>query len=74
MHIALNMWRLTVLVLALCSVAASQSSPKTADELVGNVMDNCADTECVKSNVLRYLDNILNIHSDNARSYKVVLI
>lgn len=50
---------------------ANLTSPKSGDELVSNIIDNCADMGCVKSNVLSYLDNILNIRNDNERSYKV---
>lgn len=50
---------------------ANISTPKTGEELISTVMDNCADIGCVKTNVLNYLDNILNIQGDNARSYQV---
>lgn len=64
------MWRLIVLVVTCSAIAhANNSSPKTGDELVINVIDNCASIDCVKTNVLNYLDNILNIQSDNARSF-----
>ncbi|EFA10567.1 uncharacterized protein Osi20 [Tribolium castaneum] len=63
------MWRLTVVVLALGATAAQNVSPKSGDELVSSVLKNCADMDCVKTNVLGYLDNILKIDSD-ARSAK----
>lgn len=69
------MWRLITLVITFGAIAYGDvSSPKTGDELISNIMDNCAEMDCVKSNVLNYLDNILNIRSDNARNYKVEFV
>lgn len=67
------MWRFTLAVVALSAYANGQnfqnSSPRSGDELVSTVLDNCVDMSCVKQNVLGYLDNVLNIQSD--RNVKV---
>lgn len=66
------MWTFAFVVLALTAFANGQnqvSSPRSGDELVSTVLDNCADMTCVKQNVLGYLDNVLNIQSD--RNVKV---
>lgn len=66
------MWRLTAFVIACGAIAyANVSTPRTGDELVGSVLDNCAEIGCVKQNVLNYLDNVLNIQSDAGRSFQV---
>lgn len=67
------MWIFTLVVLALTAYANGQnfqnSSPRSGNDLVSTVLDNCVDMTCVKQNVLGYLDNMLNIQSD--RNVKV---
>ncbi|XP_019870355.2 uncharacterized protein LOC109598892 [Aethina tumida] len=57
------------LALVILGAAAAQYTPRSGDQLVSTVLDNCADIGCVKENVLGYLDNVLGIQSD-ARSAK----
>lgn len=54
-------------------VTGQTPSPKSGEELVTTVLNNCVEMACVKQNVLLYLDNLLNIQSD-ARNAKVVLL
>ena len=61
------MFRLSLLVVV---VGAAFATLKSGDELVSTVMTNCADMDCVKSDVLNYLDTVLNKQSD-ARKIKV---
>lgn len=61
------------LALVILGAAAAQYTPRSGDQLVSTVLDNCADIGCVKENVLGYLDNVLGIQSD-ARSAKVCSI
>lgn len=67
------MWIFALIVLALTAYTNGQnfqySSPRSGNELVSTVLDNCVDMTCVKQNVLGYLDNVLNIQSD--RNVKV---
>lgn len=45
----------------------------TGDELVSTVLTNCLDMSCVKSNVLTYLNTLLNVNQETeARSTKDV--
>ncbi|KAK9692584.1 Protein of unknown function (DUF1676) [Popillia japonica] len=61
------MFRLTLVAVVVISAYAT-GTPITGDELVGSVMRNCADMGCVKSEVLQYLDSLLNIQSESART------
>ncbi|GJQ71849.1 hypothetical protein Trydic_g11527 [Trypoxylus dichotomus] len=63
------MIRLTLVTVVLVSSYAT-GTPMTGDELVGSVVRNCAEMGCVKSEVLRYLDSLLSIQSESARSMK----
>ncbi|KAG5893946.1 hypothetical protein JTB14_009693 [Gonioctena quinquepunctata] len=58
------MWRFLLTVVALAAYANGQNTPRSGDELVSTVLDNCIDMGCVKQNVLGYLDNVLDIKSD----------
>lgn len=67
------MWRNSFVIFTLASllfVSAQDVTPRSGDELVSTVLDNCIDMDCVKQNVLGYLDNVLNIQSD-VRNAKV---
>lgn len=64
------MWRLALLA-CVALTKAQEANPKTGDELVATVVSNCADMDCVKLNVLNYLDNVLKIKSDGSRNLKV---
>lgn len=67
------MWRNSFVIFTLASVlfvGAQDVTPRSGDELVSTVLDNCIDMDCVKQNVLGYLDNVLNIQSD-VRNAKV---
>lgn len=65
------MWSL-LLSLALAAGACGQiAGPRSGDELVSTVLDNCSEMGCVKQNVLMYLDNVLHVQSD-VRNAKVV--
>lgn len=68
------MWTFALALVALSTLANGQqfqvSTPRSGDELVSTVLDNCADITCVKQNVLGYLDNMLKIQSD--RNVKVI--
>lgn len=70
-HSLAIMWRLTVVVILALGATAENVAPKSGDELVSTVLRNCVEMDCVKSNVLGYLDNLLKIDSD-ARNAKVV--
>ncbi|RZB40962.1 uncharacterized protein BDFB_008498 [Asbolus verrucosus] len=63
------MWRLTVVLATVALASAQNVTPKSGNELVESVLSNCAEMDCVKKNVLDYLDNLLKIESD-ARSAK----
>lgn len=69
------MWRFALPVVAILAFSNGQhfenASPRSGDELVTTVLDNCVDMYCVKQNVLGYLDNILDIQSD--RNAKVMM-
>lgn len=56
---------------ALAMASAKGINPETGDELVSAVVKNCVDMDCVKLNVLSYLDNVLKIKSDTSRNMKV---
>ncbi|XP_023027492.1 DUF1676 domain-containing protein Osi20 [Leptinotarsa decemlineata] len=58
------MWRFLLTAVLLVTYANGQSTPRSGDELVSTVLDNCIDMGCVKQNVLGYLDNVLELKSD----------
>lgn len=63
---------LVAVFVTVASLAAADSSPTTTgDALLSSVMTNCADMGCVKGEVLRYLDGLLNIESESGRSMQV---
>ncbi|KAJ8969488.1 hypothetical protein NQ317_013078 [Molorchus minor] len=70
------MWKYTFAVIATVVYANSQQVKLTSGEdLVSTVLNRCVDINCVKQNVLRYLDNLLNIQSDvrNLKSVDAVI-
>lgn len=69
------MWGLALAIVTLTAHVKGQNlpnpSPRSGNELVSTVLDNCVDMPCVKQNVLGYLDNVLKIQSD--RNIKVII-
>lgn len=68
------MWTFALAFVSLSALANGQQFqviPRSGDELVSTVLDNCAEMTCVKQSVLGYLDNMLNIQSD--RNVKVII-
>lgn len=66
------MWRLTIFLVALVIRAQALNGPHNGEELVESVLNTCGEIDCVKLNVLSYLDNVLKVEED-ARSIKVVI-
>lgn len=62
--------RLLLVGLVALAVVSAQNVPSTGDELVSTVVEKCVHMDCVKENVLSYLDTKLKLDSD-ARSIKV---
>lgn len=65
------MFRLTIFVV-LGLGAQALNGPKTGEELVGSVLNSCGEMDCVKLNVLSYLDNVLKVEED-PRSIEVTI-
>lgn len=69
------MWMFSLAAIAFIAYVNSQNiqspSPRSGDELVSTVLDNCVDMTCVKENVLGYLDNLL--HIKGGRNVKVTM-
>ncbi|KAK9890825.1 hypothetical protein WA026_012171 [Henosepilachna vigintioctopunctata] len=64
------MWKVGCLLFLAGVVTASAHYPRSGNELVSMVVSNCVNMECVKGNVLKYLDGLLNIQGDSARGVK----
>ena len=71
-------WNLFVVGFALLSVASSAAINEVAkirsgEELISSIMDNCFSDfsvmSCLKGKVLTYLDSVLGLQSENARSF-----
>ncbi|XP_057652290.1 uncharacterized protein LOC130891508 [Diorhabda carinulata] len=58
------MWRYLVPITLFAVYVTGQGGPRSGDELVSTVLDNCIEMDCVKQNVLGYLNNVLHIQSD----------
>lgn len=68
-----TMARVALVLCLLGAIAVARASRiHSGDQLVSQVLMNCADMNCVKTNVLSYLDTKLNINED-ARELKVWL-
>ncbi|CAH0555711.1 unnamed protein product [Brassicogethes aeneus] len=65
----MNRFVLLAAVVAVC--AAQIGTPRSGDELVSTVLDNCAEIGCVKQNVLGYLDNVLHLQGDNRNAKNI---
>ncbi|XP_045473924.1 uncharacterized protein LOC123680187 [Harmonia axyridis] len=64
------MWKIVCLLFVACAFSASAHVPRSGNELVSMVVSNCVDMDCVKLNVLKYLDGLLHIEGDSARGVK----
>lgn len=56
------------------SVYSERKRINSGDELISNILNNCYDMNCLKGNVLNYLNTFLNINDDKGygRSIKDV--
>lgn len=66
------MWKIVCLLFVAGALSANAHVPRSGNELVSMVVSNCVDMDCVKLNVLRYLDGVLQIEGDSARGLKVI--
>lgn len=66
------MYRLIFVGFVAVVAVSAQNVPTTGDQLVSTVVEKCADMDCVKQNVLHYLNSKLNLESD-ARNIKVIV-
>ncbi|KAL3267845.1 hypothetical protein HHI36_006986 [Cryptolaemus montrouzieri] len=64
------MWKVVCLMFLAGVISTNAYQPRSGNELVSFVVNNCADLNCVKGNVLRYLDGLLHIEGDSSRGVK----